>query len=176
MIVKLGNDVRRSIMKVAARLDERMANGEIPAGDILREYFDLYDLYRRSRFTHGMPKGAKNTKWRLIEFLARRMNLACRLAADPIAGARVVDHPLFSGIVLIALDERRIVSFHADEERFSWMMPIRREFVPHTVNKRAIADYLDECRSLGFTRAAQFVRETYAHDHFRKLLDLGMAA
>lgn len=174
--MKIGNNDKKRIIIAADKVDSIMASGVIPSGDRLRAYFDLYDLYRSRRVTHLIPRGAKNTKWRLIDFLVRRMNLSCRLSTDAIAGALTSGHQVFNGLVFIALDNGRIVSFHADHERYSWMMPIRREFVSGTVNKRAIADFFDQCRASGVSTAAQYVRETRAQDLFRPLLDLGMAA
>lgn len=174
--MKIGLETRKTIDRVSVSLNETFSRGEIPSGGKVRTYFELYDRYRRLRYTHGMPGAAKRAKLALIEFLVARLHLSSRKSTDPVAAALPADHPVFPDIALVALDAERIVAFHVAERSFSWMKPIRRELVRRTTGKGAIADLFDECRARGIATAAEYLAEHRPCDHFRRFLDPPLAA
>lgn len=165
------SDIEKEIITATNKISKSMLEYRIPSGVDLRVYFKCYDEYRLHKISHMIPKGAKNLKDRLINFLINHLKLPARISVDPVPKEFRNGTLDFSQLIVIALDERWMVAFHVKADKHKGLQKISRQLLPTPVNKRAIADFFDAQIAQGNTTINLFRKNQKFVDHFARYLE-----
>lgn len=176
--MKHKQELGKAITKVYLKLIAEMNGNRIPSGDLLREYFNLYDGFRNHRASHMIPKGAKNFKYRLIRFLIDSMKLPARVSKDPIERTfdnRVSDAQKATHVITIGFSDREFVAFHVTDDQIGSLQTFNKEILPNPRNKRFICDFFNRLHEQDIKTATAFVNQHQHIDYFGIYLKDGRA-
>lgn len=167
---KKQNDTEKEIVRLTKRLHEALSAKKIPKGEDLKAYFKCYDFYRTHRISHLVPKGAKNLKVRLIEFLINDLKLPARLSVDPVQKEYGNSGLNFNKLVIIALDDRNLIGFHVEESKFTYLKEINRLLLPKLRYKLVLGDFFNSLIAAGKSTVDKVLVDKVFDDPFVKFL------
>jgi hypothetical protein len=166
-------EVDKDIIRLTNRISDAILHKRFPNGQDIKDYFGRYDFYRTRRISHLVPRGAKNLKLRLIQFLIDDLNLPARVSVDPIQ--RIYGHSRlsFNKLIMIALPGDMMVGFHVEESKYTELRSVDRQKLPVPRHKNAIADFFDREIAAGRHTAKDFRLRASIDDPFNKYEELG---
>lgn len=167
---KKQNETEKEIVRLTKRIHEAIASKKIPNGEDLKAYYKCYDFYRTHRMSHLVPKGAKNLKVRLIDFLINDLKLPARLSTDPVQKEYGNSGLNFNKLVIIALDSKTFIGFHVEESKFTYLKEINRLLVPKLRYKSVVGDFFNAQILAGKKTVAAFLADKVFDDPFTAYL------
>lgn len=167
---KKNNATEKELIRVTNKISNAILEDRIPRGEDLRIYFKLYDDYRLRHISHMIPKGSKNLKNRLINFMINDLRMPARVSVDPVQKEYGNSGLNFNKLIMIAIDQHWIVGFHVEEDKHNGLKEIARQLLPNPVNKRAIADFFDAQIAAGNLTVTDYLKNKKHEDYFAKYL------